>query len=444
MKPSPVAEGGPPRPRDQSVSRLRSYYMLAVFTAISTVCFIDRQILVILQEPLKHEMGLSDSQLGLLNGFAFVALYVTFGLPIAYLADRSSRRNIVGVSLIIWSAMTAVTGLAQNYMHLLLARVGVGFGEAGAAPPTHSMIADLFAPKERATALSIYQAGYPLGVLIGFLFGGYIGQVYGWRTAFFLAGLPGLVLGAVIFATVREPARKVKKAQSQESFLQSFVGLWKLRPFRVIVPAFAVATAGGYGISAFAPVFLIRSYGLSLMEVGSMMAVIYGVGGLIAPIGIAALADRLGVRDIRWRVWLPAITHAVMFPLALGAFLSHNLVVTIACYAVVASLQPSFVSPMISALQQVVPANRISLTSSLVFFTNNLVGLGFGTLIVGMVSDALLPRFGQESMRYALAWVSIIYGFGAVLLVWAAQSLVPARHHRDQGAGSVDPETEHA
>ena len=189
------------------ITRRVAGYGLFMLTLVYAFNFIDRQILVILQEPIKLEMGLSDAQLGLLSGFSFALVYITAGIPIAYWADRSNRRNIIAGSLTIWSGMTALSGLAQNYSQLLLARIGVGIGEAGGSPPAHSMISDYYPPAQRATALAIYSTGIYLGVAAGFLLGGVISQVYGWRTAFMAAGLPGVVLAVVLLLTVREPVR---------------------------------------------------------------------------------------------------------------------------------------------------------------------------------------------------------------------------------------------
>ena len=182
-------------------------FVLVMLTIVYGFNFIDRQILVILQEPIKQEMGLSDAQLGLLSGFTFAVIYVTAGIPIAYLADRSNRRNIIALALTVWSGMTALSGLAQNYAQLLLARIGVGLGEAGGSPPAHSMISDYFPPERRATALSFYSTGIYVGVLMGYAFGGLLAATFGWRTAFLVVGLPGIALAALLLLLVREPRR---------------------------------------------------------------------------------------------------------------------------------------------------------------------------------------------------------------------------------------------
>ena len=174
---------------------------------VYTFNHIDRQILLILVEPIKTDLEVSDSAIGLLTGFGFAIFYATFGIPIAMWADRGNRRNILALSLATWSGMTALSGLAQNYWQLLLARMGVGVGEAGGTPPATSMIADLYAPKERAFALGIYTSGIGLGILAGFVIGGYVYQAFGWRVAFFVAGVPGLLLALIVRLTVREPVR---------------------------------------------------------------------------------------------------------------------------------------------------------------------------------------------------------------------------------------------
>lgn len=256
------------------------WFVLAILTVVYAFNFIDRQILVILQKPIKAELGLSDTQLGLLTGFSFAVVYVTAGVPIAWLADRSNRRNIVALSLGIWSVMTALSGMVQNYTQLLLARLGVGLGEAGGSPPSHSMLSDYFPEEQRGTALSIYTTGIYLGIFFGYFAGGWIADNYGWRNAFFIVGIPGVVLAFLLLLLVREPPRTVlpnEVENEKASFKETIVFLLQRPAFWWIALGCSTASFVGYGNGNFFPSLLIRNYGLTVTEVGMFMGVISGI-----------------------------------------------------------------------------------------------------------------------------------------------------------------------
>ena len=231
----------------------RAWYALSILTLVYAFNFIDRQLLAILQESIKADLGLSDSQLGLLTGFAFALFYVTAGIPIARWADRSNRRNIVSLALFVWSFMTAISGLAQNYLQLLLARVGVGVGEAGGSPPSHSMISDMFPPAQRAGALGFYSTGVSIGILFGFLLGGWLNEFFGWRMAFLVVGAPGVLLALVVRFTVTEPRRGLSEArdlsQQSSSLSEVLALLWQQNSFRHLAFASSLYAFVGYGLS---------------------------------------------------------------------------------------------------------------------------------------------------------------------------------------------------
>jgi len=231
-----------------------AYYALGVLTLVYSFAFIDRQLLAILQESIKVDLDLSDSQLGLLTGFAFALFYVTAGIPIARMADNGNRLNIVAISIFVWSFMTAISGAAQNFVQLLLARIGVGIGEAGGNAPSQSMISDIFPPNKRGTALGIYFTGVNIGVMFGFLLGGWLNEVFGWRTAFVVVGLPGILLALIVRLTLVEPARGVVENKVIDSKSTTFVEvvslLWKRRSFRHIVMGNALAALVTYSVSS--------------------------------------------------------------------------------------------------------------------------------------------------------------------------------------------------
>ncbi|MEZ5557797.1 MAG: MFS transporter [Pseudomonadales bacterium] len=248
-------------------------YVLGVLVAVYIFNFIDRQILAILAQSIKEDLALSDTQIGALSGIAFGIFYATLGIPIARLADRRSRVNVISVCLAIWSAMTALSGLAQNYWQLLIARIGVGIGEAGGSPPSHSLIADYFTPDARATALGVYALGIPVGILFGNLAGGWINEFFGWRNAFLVVGIPGVLLALTMKLTVREPPRGYSEGRRPDTtevpFREVIRTMWGFRSFRQL--AFGAATQAfvGYGSIAWLPSFLIRAHDMSSGQVGA-------------------------------------------------------------------------------------------------------------------------------------------------------------------------------
>nr|MDH4382292.1 MFS transporter [Gammaproteobacteria bacterium] len=298
----------------QPGSALR-HYVLGVLLVVYTFNFIDRQILSILMESIKRDLQLSDQSLGFLSGFAFAAFYATLGIPMALWADRGNRRNLISISLALWSAMTAVCGLAQNFTHLALARIGVGIGEAGCSPPSHAIISDYFHPRERATALGIYALGIPFGVMFGLFLGGWINEVFGWRNAFFLLGLPGIALAVVVRMTVPEPQRGLSDARvdhgERPSFGETLRFLRRRPAFMHLSFGAGLACFLGYGLITWLPAFLIRSHGLKTGEIGLWLGLLMGVVGGIAMFSGGVLADRLGRRDIRWSAWMVAVAFLV-------------------------------------------------------------------------------------------------------------------------------------
>lgn len=379
-------------------------WLLVLLTLIFAFNFVDRQILVILQEPIRRELLLSDTQLGLLTGLGFVVIYVTMGIPIAWLADRSNRRNIVAAAVFAWSIMTALTGLAQNFWHILLCRLGVGIGEAGGTPPSHSMIADLYPAEKRATALSIFQTGPSIGILIGFLVGGWVGELYGWRSAFVVAAVPGILLAALLYFSVSEPRRRqvVKRDRPAQGLFAGIRYLFSVPTFRASALAMAIAHFSIFGVFNFTPSFLIRSYELSLTQVATTLALIHGIGGGIGTVVIGVLADRLAARDPRWRLWLVALCTAVSLLAAAGAYLLYSPVLSLAFYTLVAISAVSIQGIVFGTLQLVIDSRSHALMTSILFFSNNLVGMGLGPLFVGLVSDASRPWLGDESVRFGL------------------------------------------
>lgn len=401
-------------------------YVLLLLMVVYIFNFIDRQILVILQESIKMELGLSDKQLGLLSGFSFAVFYVVCGIPIARMADRYNRVNIVSASLTIWSAMTALSGLAGNFFHLLAARIGVGVGEAGASPPSHSIISDYFPHEERGRALSIYSIGIYIGILIGFLAGGWINQYFGWRVAFLVVGGPGILLAIIVKLTLREPLRGHLDAGDHESmpdgeFLTDVKRIWALRSFRYAAIGAGLNAFLGYGALNFMPSFAIRLHEVPVGMVGTWLALIVGLAGAAGVYSGGHMSDHLGKRDQRWAYWIAGFSTILAGLLLVPALLADSQYVMWGFYALGTLSSSMFLGPTIAMAHALVGPRYRALASSLLFFVLNIIGLGLGPLTVGAVSDALAPSLGVESIRWAIMTTSIAAIAGGGLYLLAAR-----------------------
>ena len=402
-------------------------YALGVLVVVYTFNFIDRQILSILLEPIKQDLGLSDSALGMLTGFAFALFYATLGIPIARFADRSNRRNLIAWALAIWSAMTAVSGLAQNFWHLLLARIGVGVGEAGCSPPAHSILADYFPTENRATALGIYSLGIPFGILFGFIAGGWLNEFFGWRVAFFIVGVPGLLLAILVRFTLREPPRGMAEGrvadEEQPTIMETFRFLWSKRSFRHMAVGGGLTAFVGYGVITWVPSFLIRSYGMSTGDVGTYLGLILGIPG---GIGIALggyLADRYGSRDTRWYLWIVSVALIASTPLFFGVYLSSTAFASLMFLILPILLGNFYQATTFSQTQGLVSLRMRSVAAAVLLFILNMIGLGAGPQAIGILSDILQPSYGDESLRYALLILSTVQIWAAYHYYQAGKSL---------------------
>lgn len=393
-------------------------YTLAVLVIVYTMNFVDRQILSILLESIKADLGLSDQALGFLAGFAFAAFYATLGIPIALWADRGNRRNLISLALLIWSAMTAVSGLAQNFMHLALARIGVGIGEAGCSPPAHSLISDHYPPEKRATALGVYSLGIPLGIMFGMFVGGWVNQVYGWRQAFFVVGIPGVILSLIVRFTLVEPVRGASEqrqdAEKSPSMLQTFRFLLARPSFVHIAAGGALAAFVGYGVISWFPSFLIRSHSMQTAEIGLWLGLIMGIPGGIGIFLGGYLADKFGQRDTRWYLWIVAVGAVLGLPFGLYAYLSDNPYVCMAFFAVPILLSNFWQATSFAQVQGMVGLRMRGVSSAVLLFIVNIVGLGAGPWFVGLLSDLLSTRYGDDSLRWSL----MIVGSLGVWVAW--------------------------
>ncbi|UFH57207.1 MFS transporter [Spirosoma sp. KNUC1025] len=409
---------------NEEVSSLYPNYVLAMLTLVYVFNFVDRQLLVILQESIKKELQLSDTQLGMLSGFTFALFYVTLGIPIARYADKTNRRNIVAASLGIWSLMTASSGLVRNFGQLLLARIGVGVGEAGGSPPAHAMISDYFPPEKRSTALAIYSTGIYFGVLTGFLMGGYLNQHLGWRTAFFALGIPGVVFSVLFYASVKEPRRGATDGNGtsvaeSSSLREVLTRLYATRTFVYLAMATGLHVFCIYGLLNWAPSFLARIHKMTNSEIGALLGPIFGIGGAVGSFAGGYLTDYFGKIDKRWYLKIPALAIMISIPCAAGALFLPNTFYSVLCLGLTASLHSTYLGPAIAVSHSLVPASMRALTSAILFFVLNFIGLGFGPLVVGMISDGLTPSLGAEALRWAMS-IIIVISFGSTALFWVA------------------------
>lgn len=418
------ADSGAPK----GFSEAYKWYALGLMFVVYIFNFIDRQILGILNQPIKEDLGLSDTQMGFMGGIAFAVFYTFVGIPIARLADRGVRRNILATCLTIWSGMTALCGFAAGFLTLLLCRIGVAVGEAGGSPPAHSMISDIFRSNQRATALGIYALGIPVGTMLGNLIGGWINDAFDWRTAFFVVGAPGLLLAVLVRLTLREPERgmseEVKTAITGDAPPVGFVfrALWGRRSFRWMSLGAALHAFVGYGVGYWIPAFFIRSHGFTTSEIGTALFWL-GIPGIIGTFLGGYLGDRMARRDVRWYVWLPAIATLASIPFALFVYTHDSPWTALWIYAIPVFFGSYYLGPTFSLTQSLVGLRMRALAASILLFILNIIGLGLGPWFVGFVSDLLNASYGEESLRMALVIVLVFNLLSTGLYVLAGRDL---------------------
>ena len=401
--------------------------VLAMLVLVYTFNFIDRQIVGILAVPIKADLGLSDTQLGLMGGLAFALFYTLLGIPIAMLADRGNRTGIITVALVVWSAMTAACGLAQNFWQLFLARLGVGVGEAGGVAPSYSLVSDYFPPHQRARALGVYSFGVPIGSALGIVFGGVIASLIDWRMAFIIVGLSGVLLAPLFKSVVREPARGRFDAGGQGSApprIGEVVRVLLSKPsFWGLSFGASAASMMGYGLFFWLPSFLVRSYGLSLLDASLYFGAILLVGGIAGIWLGGSLADRFGAARRRAYAIIPAIAFLATIPFYVAVVISDSLALSFVLFLVPTALGLVWLGPVLSSIAHVVPPNMRATASAVFLFVNNLIGIGLGTVALGALSDILAARFGADSLRYAILAGTVFYLVAAALFLLSARRL---------------------
>ena len=402
----------------------RRYYVLALLTAVYALNFLDRTIFNVLIEPIKKEFTLSDTTMGLLAGFGFVLFYSLLGIPIARVADRLSRRNIVALAFAFWSAMTFLCGMASSVASLAIARIGVGIGEYAGTPASQSMIADLFDKNERPRALGIYAIGTYLGVFLGYFIGGYVNQHYGWRMAFFSAGLPGIALAAILWLTIAEP----KRGANAEVFTPEPIGptlgfLASQKSFIIVLIGFCLTTYTNYATAAWIPPFMARVHHLSSAEIGTYAGTFKGLFGMAGTLVGGLMVAQISRRDDRWKLWAPAITSGLAGPVFALCMLTPDFATMVAALAATSFLVGFHLGPIFAIAQTVARPSMRALASAIILLTATCFGQGVGPLAVGMINDALKNDYGAEAVRYSLLSAALTTMLGALLFVWAAASI---------------------
>ena len=399
------------------------YFLLGMLLLAYVFNFIDRQIVAILQEPIKQDLGLSDTQLGMLTGFGFAFIYVTMGIPIARWADKGVRRNIIALSVGVWSFFTVVSGAATNFAQMLLARIGVGVGEAGCTPPAYSMISDSFPHHQRSVAFAVYNCGGGIGVLFGFLAGGWLNEFFGWRVAFVAVGLPGILLAVLIRLFVKEPMRgrydppppAGEAPPEMPSFMEVLKYLWSKKTFRQVMFAAGLAALATNGLMIWTPSFFIRVYELEVSTVGTWFAIAGGVCSSIGALASGYLGGKLGRRDNRWYLWILVIAYIALSSLMALIFTSTD--AQSALWLLLAA--GLFINVpgalLVTVIHGIVPNNMRAMSAAILYLGFNVLGLGVGPLLIGIVSDMLSVTYGVDGLRYALLYTAPVAGLWCVI-----------------------------
>jgi predicted MFS family arabinose efflux permease len=402
-------------------------YVLVIMTLVYVVNYLDRQILGILNPQIKAEFHVSNTLIGLLNGPVFALMYATLGVPIAVLADRMNRRNVIAASMTVFSVMTFLGAFAAHFWQLALARFGTGIGEAGTGPSINSVLADLYPPQKRASALAFYSAGLNVGLLFAFFGGGWIAQHYGWRVALQVAGIPGLILTLLLLTTVKEPTRgQVEKLadKGEAPNLWTVVGyLWRQKSFRWIAFGTAMSSFGGYAGIAFVPQFLVTSHHMSLPAIGFFLSVLTGGVGAIGTYLSGVFADVFAKRDVRWNMYVLIAATFIGLPFAPVFYLSSNTTVALLAAAGPSLVGAAFIGPAYAMSQALVPLRMRARSAAILLFVLNIIALGTAAPIVGLISDLLQPTFGSDSLRYALMTGMVTAVIGAFCYWQAAKTL---------------------
>lgn len=413
-----------------------SRYVLTLLFFVSLSNHIDRQILNILIQPIKEEFGASDLMMGLLAGPAFALFYATAGIPIARLADSYSRRTIIAASAAIWSAMTMLSGAARSFGMLAVFRVGVGLGEAGCSPPSHSLISDYFSVEHRGRALGVYAMAVQAGAAFGWLLGGWLFFLLGWRWAFIAAGIPGIFIALLVRATIKEPARGGTELGHADvtpmDLREALSHLMGQRSYMWLQAGGALHAIAGYGLAVWVAPFLMRIHGLEIQVIGTWLGGIAIVAGMPGMLLGGLLSDRLAPRDPRWYLWIPALSALLSTPFTVAFLFLGNPALALICYAGHSLLGMSFSAPTFAMTQAVVKVRARSLAVAFHLLLVNLVGLGLGPVVIGGLNDLLREDLGDEAIRYTMLLAALTNVAAVGFYALAARSVRRDIETRDE------------
>jgi predicted MFS family arabinose efflux permease len=404
-------------PRQRSASLVLALLLLAYI-----LNFLDRQILGILAQPIQADLHLSNAEFGAIGGTAFALLYAGLGIPLAYLADRTSRSAVVAGSLAVWSGFTALCGAAVGYWSLFLARLGVGVGEAGGVAPSYALIADYFPPERRARALAIFSLGIPLGLGAGSFIGARLADWFGWRAAFVIMGVAGVVLAPILRSVVRDLPRSAP-ASTQAPLATVFPILAGKPAFWLLAFASSASSLCGYGLALWTPKVMMLSFGLDLVSTGNFLASLLLIGGCAGVFAGGWLADHLGAADRGWYAKLPAIAWLISVPTWGFGLFAPNLWIAWPLLLIGNAVNILWLGPVITAVQHLVPRSMRSTASASFLLINNLIGLGVGPWLMGRLSDALQTSYGANALRNAAVACLVFYLVAAALMFLSVRSL---------------------
>ena len=403
-----------------------SNYVLGLLMLVAAFNLLDRQIFGMLIEPIKREFGVSDTWIGLLTGLSYAVFYTAAGIPIARWADRGVRRSIVALGLLLWSGLTLASGFVHSFGYLVAARLGVGIGEAAGTPPSHSIISDYFPPQRRATALATMSVGSALGVMMSYFAGGWLNELYGWRVVLIVFGIPGIFLAVLIRFTLKEPPRgRFDRRVSEEvpSLSEALGFLLRLPSYRHLVLGASLHSFAFAGAAVWYPSFLVRVHGMSTGEIGTALAL---TSSAMSALGIYAggrMADRLGSRDVRWYMWVPALGSIASCPLSILFLFMPTPTTAFACLAPASFLIGLAVPGMHAVTQNLARPSMRSLASAINLLVLSLIGTGLGPTLVGILNDRLAPRLQAESIRYSLLIIALTSIWSGIHKLLSARTL---------------------
>lgn len=403
------------------------YIVLFLLALVYMLNYVDRQIIAILAQPIKQDLNLTDTELGFLSGFAFALVYTILGVPIAWLADRGPRVRIVAVACTVWSLFTMLCGAASSFASLALARAGVGIGESGGVPPSHSLIADYFPPEKRGFAIALHSLGLPLGATLGISLGGGVAALYGWRAAFLVVGTPGILAAIALAVFAREPTRggtdeHIAPHTATPSLLTCLRTFRASPVLRLLLVAAAAYSFVFTGFASWAPSMLMRAKGMSLGEIAAYYSLVSGGAMALGMLASGILTARFGRNELAYLL-LPAWAMVAGLPFFVFGLLANAWTTTLACLAVPMITSSMYLAPATALVQNNVPPNQRSAAAAILLLVLNLFGTGLGPLFVGAMSEALTPHFGAQALTYALLALAPFFPIAAGTLWLVSRSM---------------------